>query len=78
MGLLLGGVVALNVTVLRLNLRFDELAQERAELRAENAELASKLAVRAASSRTSSLARRQLGLTPADNSTTTYLQLGRP
>jgi hypothetical protein len=75
MGVLLAGVVALNVAVLQLNLRFDQLAQERMQLRAENAELASKLAARASSPRTSSLARRTLGLVPADNSTTTYLQL---
>ena len=75
MGLLLAGVVALNVTVLRLNLRFDALAQERAQLRAENAELSSELASRASSPRTSSLARRRLGLVPADPSTLTYLDL---
>ena len=77
MGGLLAGVVALNVAVLRLNLRFDSLAQERAELRAESAELSSQLAVRAASARTSSLARRELGLEPADPATTTYLDLGK-
>ena len=75
MGVLLAGVVALNVAVLRLNLRFDELAQERAQLRAENAELASNLATRAASTRTSRLARSTLGLVPADSATTTYLDL---
>jgi cell division protein FtsL len=75
MGVLLAGVVALNVAVLRLNLRFDELAQERAHLRAENAELASNLATRAASTRTSRLARSTLGLVPAESSTTTYLDL---
>ena len=75
MGLLLAGVVALNVAVLRLNLRSDELAQERAQLRADNAEMSSKLAARASSPRTSSLARRSLGLTQADPSTTTYLHL---
>lgn len=77
LGVLLAGVVALNVTVLRLNLRYDELAQERARLRAENAELASKLAARSSSPRTSSLARRALGLEQADPSTTMYLQLGK-
>lgn len=77
MGVLLAGVVALNVAVLRLNLSFDELAKERAQLRAENAELSSKLAGRMSSPRTSSLARRALGLEPADPSTTTYLKLGR-
>jgi hypothetical protein len=75
MGLLLAGVVALNVAVLRLNLRSDELAQERARLRAENAEMSSTLAASASSPRTSSLARRSLGLIQADPSTTTYLHL---
>lgn len=77
MGVLLAGVVALNVTVLRLNLSYDELAQERAQLRAENADLASKLAARSSSPRTSSLARRALGVGPADPATTTYLQLDK-
>jgi cell division protein FtsL len=75
MGLLLAGVVALNVAVLRLNLALDEATHERTELRAENAELSSELAVRAASPRTSSLARRTLGLEPADPTTRTYLDL---
>ncbi len=73
MGVLLAGVVALNVAVLRLNLQSDRLAEERAQLRAESAELSSQLAVRAASARTSSLARNQLGLQPA--SSPRYLDL---
>jgi cell division protein FtsL len=77
MGLLLAGVVALNVAVLRLNLQSDHLTEERSRLRAESAELSSKLAVRAASARTSSLARNRLGLEQADPSTTTYLDLRR-
>ena len=76
MGLLLAGVVALNVAVLRLNLQFDELARERDKLRAESAELASELATRSSSARTSSLARQRLGYVPADPATTTYLDLG--
>jgi hypothetical protein len=75
MGVLLAGVVALNVAVLRLNLQFDELAHERDRLRAENAEVASELAARAASPRTSRLARTRLGYVPADPATTTYLDL---
>lgn len=76
MGILLAGVVALNVAVLRLNLQFDELARERDKLRAESGELASELATRSASARTASLARRQLGYVDADPTTTTYLDLG--
>jgi hypothetical protein len=72
MGVLLAGVVALNVAVLRLNLRLDTLTQERAQLRAENADLSSKLAVWASSPRTTSLARRTLGVVEAES---TYLQL---
>jgi cell division protein FtsL len=77
MALLLAGVVALNVAVLRLNLQSDQLAEERARLRAESAELTSMLAVRSASARTSSLARNKLGLEQADPATTTYLDLGK-
>ena len=75
LGILLAGVVALNVAVLRLNLQFDGLARERDQIRAESAELASELATRSASARTSSLARRQLGYQEADPMTTTYLDL---
>jgi hypothetical protein len=73
-GILLAGVVALNVAVLRLNLQYDELARERDRLRTENAEIASELAARAASARTSRLARIS-GYVPADPQTTTYLDL---
>jgi cell division protein FtsL len=76
MGVLLAGVVALNVAVLRLNLEFDQLGRDRDKLRAESAELASELATRSASARTSSLARDRLGFVPADPATTTYLDLG--
>ena len=78
MGVLLAGVVALNVAVLRLNLQYDERARERDKVRAESAELASELATRSASARTSSLARNRLGYQPADPATTTYLDLANP
>ena len=41
---LLAGVVALNVAVLRVNLQYDELGKRRAKLRAETAALSSELA----------------------------------
>ena len=46
MGLLLAGVVALNVTVLQLNLRYDDLAQEQAQLgpRTQSSPLSSRRA----------------------------------
>lgn len=77
MALLLAGVVALNVAVLRLNVQAGELSRERDSLRAEQAELASTLAARQASARTYSLARRH-GYVPADPAETRYLELGEP
>lgn len=74
---LLAGVVALNVAVLRVNLRFDELSQKRANLRAENAALASQLASAASTGRIQKLAAEQLGATPATSEQTTYLDLSR-
>jgi cell division protein FtsL len=76
-GVLLAGVVALNVTVLRLNLRLDDLGRERMKLRAENAELASQISSSAANAKIQALARKQLGLVQADPSETTYVELAR-
>ena len=59
LALLLTGVVALNVAVLRLNMEIEKLGRERIELRAKNAELASRLSSSAAPARVDSLARRQ-------------------
>ncbi|HYZ77511.1 MAG TPA: hypothetical protein VE596_09065 [Gaiellaceae bacterium] len=73
---LLTGVVALNVVVLRLNMELDRAGRERANLRADNALLASQLSSAAASARIQSLARAR-GLVPADPAATTYVELGR-
>src|SRR5688572_5514563 len=73
----LAGVVALNVAVLRLNVRFEELGRERTQLRAENAELSSQIATRAASIRIQTIARERLGLVPAAPDQWTYLELRR-
>jgi cell division protein FtsL len=69
---LLAGVVALNVAVLRLNVRLDETQRERNELRADNAQLSTEIAARAASGRILGLASGRLGLRPA---TPEYLDL---
>lgn len=74
---LLAGVVAMNVAVLRLNLRFDQLAERRQELRAQNAELAARVASAAAAGRIQALARTELGLVPASPEQITYVELGR-
>ena len=73
----LAGVVALNLAVLRLNVRLDNVAQERSKLRATNEALALQLSSSEASPRIQGLARRQLGLVPADPAATTYIDLGR-
>ena len=74
-GVLLAGVVAVNVAVLQLNVRLDELGRERIQLRADNARLSSQLSSAAAAARIEAEARRRLGLVPADANTTAYLQL---
>ena len=74
---LLAGVVALNVAVLRLNVQLDGLDQERARLRAEKAELVSRLAGELASTRIEDRARNELGLVPVDPAETRYVELGK-
>lgn len=74
---LLAGVVALNVAVLRLNLRLDDLSQERAKLRAENAALSSKLASSAATPRIQQIAAHQLGVAPATPLQTNFVNIAK-
>jgi cell division protein FtsL len=76
-GVLLAGIVALNVTVLRLNVKLDQLNTEREQLRGGNAAIASELSSAAASPRIQNLAQKRLGLIPADPATTTYVDLSR-
>jgi cell division protein FtsL len=73
--IVLAGVVALNVAVLRANLRIDELSQKRTELRARNAMLESRLATAAATARIEQSAARDLGLRPADPARTFYVPM---
>jgi len=72
---LLGGVVALSVAVLRLNLTLDRLGNERTKLRAENASLASQLSSASAAARIHALASQKLGLVPAQASETYYVDI---
>jgi len=74
---LLAGVVALNVAVLRLNMRLDDLSRDRTNLRAENAQLKTDIAAKAASGRIVALAGGQLGLAPASADEWTYVDLRR-
>lgn len=74
---LLAGVVAVNVTVLRLNLERDRVGRERSELRADIARLRSELSTAAASARIERLAQKELGLVRADPDTTVWVRLPR-
>jgi cell division protein FtsL len=74
-GALLAGVVFMNVAVLRLNIRLDQVGRDRARLRAENAQLASKLSSAQAAARIQALAEKKLGVQPALAQDTNYLTL---
>jgi hypothetical protein len=73
---LLAGVVATNVAVLRLNMKLDALGRERANLRAQNAALSSQLSSAASAPRLQSQAARS-GLVQATPQETHYLTLPR-
>jgi hypothetical protein len=74
-GVLLAGVVFMNVVVLRMNIRLDHLGRDRARLHADNAQLASTLSSELAVARIQAQARKDLGVVPADPSETVYLDL---
>ncbi len=73
LAVLLVGVVALNVAVLRLNMQIEHLGQQRLELEADNAMLESKVSTKLAPSRIERQARNELGLVPAADAT--YVEL---
>ena len=74
---LLAGVVAINVAVLRLNLQLDEAGRERTELKTDIARLRSEISSAAATNRIERLAHGELGLVEVEPEDTTYIQLGR-
>jgi hypothetical protein len=71
---LLAGVVAMNVAVLRLNMALDRLGRERADLHAQNAALSSQLSSAAAAPYIQRLAANG-GLVQAPADQTTYFAL---
>ncbi len=71
---LLAGVVAVNVSVLRLNVRLSDLDRKRASLQAENARLEGQLSSAATPARIERFARRK-GLVRADSDNTVYVSL---
>jgi cell division protein FtsL len=72
---LLAGVVATNVAVLRLNMKLDRLGRERADLRAQNAELSSQLSSAASAPRIQQLAAKRLGWVQATSDEASYFKL---
>jgi len=72
---LLAGVVALNVAVLRLNMKLDRLGRERADLHAQNAALSVQLSSAASAPRIQGLAAKRLGLVQARPDQTSYVTL---
>ena len=78
LGVLLAGVVAVNVAVLQLNVRLDGLGRERIQLRADNARLSSQLSSAGAAARIEPEAKARLGLVQADANSTSYVQLAPP
>ena len=73
-GVLLAGIVALNVAVLRLNIRLDHMNNESQQLQAENAALGAKLSGAVSSPRIQALAKAS-GFVPADPTTIGYVDL---
>jgi cell division protein FtsL len=75
--LLLTGVVAVNVAVLRLNLQLDAQNREQTELHTDIARLRSEISTAAATTRVERLARGELGLVQVQPEDTTYIELAR-
>ena len=76
-GILLAGVVFVNVAVLRLNLALDGANADRVKLRAENAALQSELSSRLRSAQIQAQASKQLGLVYQDPSEYGYVDLAK-
>ena len=74
--MLLTGVVALNVAVLRTNMNVNRLDKLELQLRAENQALASQVSS-ADSARRIEATARKIGLVPAPAIDTSYLDLGQ-
>ncbi len=75
-GALLVGVVFMNVAVLRLNIRLDQLGRDRTRLRGDVAELSSRLSSAQAAARIQAQAL-GIGLQPAKAAETSFVDLPR-
>ena len=76
-GILLAGVVFVNVAVLQLNLRLDSANAERSKLLGENAQLQTQYSQLISSPRVQAAATKQLGLVYQDPSQYGYVDLAK-
>jgi len=76
LAVLLGGIVALNVAVLQLNVRLQHANETRADVRARSVAIAGRLSSAGSAPQVASAAERKLGLVPAAPDQTTYVDLG--
>ena len=74
---LLTGVVAVNVAVLRLNLQLDGTSREQTDLQTDITRLRSEISSAAATTRIERLAQGELGLVEVRPEDTTYIELAR-
>jgi cell division protein FtsB len=74
-GVILAGVVAVNVLVLQLNVQLDVLGRERAELKADIATARAQLSTASSNVSIETRAASTLGLVQADPALTTYVRL---
>jgi cell division protein FtsL len=77
-GILLAGVVFVNVAVLQLNLSLDGANSDRSKLAAQNAALQSQLSTMVSSQRIQNKAVAEFGLTFKDPTTYGYVNVARP
>ena len=76
-GILLAGVVFVNVAVLQLNLRLDSASAERSKLLADNAALQTQYSSLMATPRITAAATKQFGLQYQDPSEYVYVDLAK-
>jgi cell division protein FtsL len=74
---LLAGIVAMNVAVLRLNVQYDKLGRQKVDLVGQNEALSSQLSSAAATERIQRLAHDRLGLVQAPPAKTVFVRLDR-
>ena len=75
LAVLLGGIVALNVAVLQLNVRLQESNSAKADVRARTVALAGQLSSAGSAPQVASSAEKKLGLVPAPPDQVTYVDL---